>query len=197
MSKVINMNHRPQSKINWVYIGLIALLIIAWFSSCSTAKELIDKAEKKDPAAVAAYTRDKYPCKDLLKPDTAIIWKDSVIYIECPANTNTNEFEVVRTITDTVNKVIVKTVRVPVNMPVRTQVITKWYEDSAKLKINAVQISRLQTDTAQLRSERDRYYTKAAKRGKENWIWRIIASFFIVLWVWRKYKQLTTIKLRS
>ena len=176
------------------------MIIIICFISCNTAKQLIDKAEKKDPAAVAAYTRDKYPCTDLLRPDTAVIWKDTTIYVDCPDQA-ANPYEVIRY--DTINNVItqvvpvIKTVRVPVNMPVRTQVISKWYEDSAKLKINAVQISRLQTDTAQLRSERDRYYAKAAKRGKENWIWRIIASFFIVLWVWRKYKQLTTIKLRS
>ena len=173
------------------------LILILFLSSCSTAKELIDKAEKKDPKSVAEYAREKYPCKDLLKNDTAVIWRDSTIYIECPDTSANNPYEVVRF--DTVNNVItkivpvIKTIRVPVNVPIRTQVITKWYEDSAKMKIYATDLSGCNTANENLQASNDSLSTKAAHRGKENWIWRIIASFFILLFIWRKYRQLTSI----
>ena len=166
------------------------LIIILLLASCSSAKELMDKAEKKDATIVAEYARQKYPCKDLLKPDTAVIWKDTTVYIDCPDTSQGNDFGVVITKTDTVNNTVVKTIRVPVTRPVRTQTITKWYEGSAKLKINQVQITNLQKDTAQLTASRDSWKGKAKHREKENWIWRIIASVLICWQVWKIYRKI-------
>lgn len=166
------------------------LILIILLAGCSSAKELMDKAERKDPAIVATYARDKYPCKDLLKPDTAVIWKDTTVYIDCPDTIKGNDFEVIVTKTDTVNNTVVRTVRVPVNMPVRTQVITKWYEDSAKLKINQVHITNLQRDTASLTASRDSWKSKAKHREKENWIWRIIATVLICWQLWKIYRKI-------
>lgn len=157
------------------------LLIILILAGCSSAKELMDKAEKKDPAIVAKYARDKYPCTDLLKPDTAIIYQDSVVYIDCPENTTM--FETVRT--DTVNNVITKIVRVPVNMPVQVKTITKWYEDSAKVKICAVHVASLQADTASLNKQVTKYKGKVETRNK--WLlWLIIVCACETLWILRK-----------
>jgi hypothetical protein len=161
-------------------------------ASCSTAKELLDKAEKKDPAIVAEYARDKYPCTELLKTDTAIIYKDSTIWIECPDSIPA-QYETVRY--DTVNNVITKLVKVPVTIRTPERIVTRWFEDSAKLKINAIEINKLQADNSKMADHIVDLNKKVSHRGKENWIWRIIASFFIFLFVWRKYKQLTTIKL--
>lgn len=158
------------------------LIIIILLAGCSTAKELLDKAEKKDPAIVAQYARDKYPCTDLLKPDTAIIYQDSLIYIDCP-ETPTNTFEVVRY--DTVNNVITKVVKVPVNMPVQVKTITKWYEDSAKLKIYRLQVESLQADTASLNRQVAKYKGKLETRNK--WLlWLIIVCACETLWIFRK-----------
>lgn len=154
----------------------------------------MDKAEKKDATIVAKYARDKYPCKDLLKNDTAIIWKDTTIYIDCPDTSRIgNDFEVIVTKTDTVNKTVIRTVRVPVTMPVRTQVISKWYEDSAKLKINAVQINTLQVDNKSKTDHIADLNKKVNHKTKENWIWRIIASILICWQVWKLYRKITTI----
>lgn len=179
------------------------LILLILLAGCSSAKELMDKAEKKDATIVAEYARQKYPCKDLLKPDTAVIWKDTTVYIDCPDTIKGNDFEVIVTKTDTVNKTTVRTVRVPVNMPVRTQVITKWYEDSAKQKICAVQIANLgvqitnlQRDTASLTASRDNWKGKAKHRERENWIWRIIATVLICWQLWKIYRRLTTIKFK-
>ena len=170
------------------------IIIILLLASCSTAKELMDKAERKDPAIVAKYARDRYPCTDLLKNDTAVIWKDTTIYIDCPDTASINPFEVI--IFDTLTKVVTKTIRVPVTLPVRIQTITKWYEDLAKVKIADVEIERLRNDNEKLTISRDKWESKAAKRSKENWIWRIIASVLIIWQVYKLYRRLTTIKIR-
>jgi len=168
------------------------LILLFALASCSTAKELLDKAEKKDPAIVAQYARDKYPCTDLLKPDTAIVYQDSLIFVDVECPEVGQPAEVLRI--DTVNNIITRTVRVPVNMPVQTKVITKWYEDSAKLKLYRLQVEGLQKDTATLRAARDTYQAKAQRRGKENWIWRAIATVLILWKAFKLYKRLTTIK---
>ena len=157
------------------------ILIILIFASCSTAQELMDKAEKKDPAIVAKLARDKYPCKDLLKPDTTTIYQDSIILveIECPDVPT----EVIRV--DTVNNVITRTVRVPVNMPVQIRTVTKWYEDSAKLKLFTLQVESLQADTASLRQETVKLSGKVSSRNK--WLlWLIIICACETLWILRK-----------
>jgi len=169
------------------------LLLILILTGCSTAKELLDKAEKKDPAIVAKYARDKYPCTDLLKPDTAVIWKDSTVYIDCPEVTTT--FETVRF--DTINNVVTKIVKVPVNMPVRTQTITKWYEDSAKLKILNVEATACQESVKKLQAANDKQAIKISRKSKENWIWRIIALCLAGWTLFRFWNKLTTIKVKS
>lgn len=170
------------------------LLILLILAGCSSAKELMDKAEKKDPAIVAKYARDKYPCTDLLKPDTAIIYQDSVVYIDCP-ETPTNTFEVVRY--DTVNNIITKVVRVPVNMPVQVKTITKWYEDSAKVKLLTEALNKANTANEKLQASCDKLAGKVARKSKENWIWRVIALCLIGWTVFRFWNKLTTIKVKS
>lgn len=164
------------------------LLLILILSGCSTAKELLDKAEKKDPAIVAKYARDKYPCSDLFKPDTAIVYKDSMVFVEveCP------EVVTAETIIkiDTVNNVVMKTIRVPVTVRTAGQVITKYYEDSAKLKIYATELNGCNTEVQTLKASNDSLSDKAARRGKENWIWRIIATVLICWQVWKIYRKI-------
>ena len=77
-------------------------------------------------------------------------------------------------------------------MPVRTQVITKWYEDSAKLKIAAVNSVRQLAEIDKLQAQRDMYKDKSDHRGKENWIWRVIA---IILICWQVFKLLKRFKI--
>lgn len=95
MSKVINMNHRPQSKINLVYIGLLLLLIIAILASCSTTSKTksvtrsttdsvsttkVDSsvlkatettAVKKDNSVTTTETEDNYTKETVIEFDTA------------------------------------------------------------------------------------------------------------------------------
>ena len=162
---------------------ILIWLLIMCFSRCQTAKQLMDKAEKKDPAIVAEYARDKYPCTDLLKPDTAIIWKDTVVYVDCPDTAQTSPYEV--TVTDTVTRMVTKTIRVPVTLPVRTQIITKYYEDSAKIKIVMLQIQALQADTARLQASNKILSGRLATRTKIMW-WLIALCIGLTVWDFRK-----------
>jgi len=169
------------------------ILIILIFASCSTAQELMDKAEKKDPAIVAKLARDKYPCKDLLKPDTTTIYQDSIILveIECPDVPT----EVIRV--DTVNNVITRTVRVPVTLPVQTRYITKWYQDSAAVYLIAKDLETAKFANTKLTDENNSLSKKVARKSKENWIWRIIALILIGWTVFRFWNKITTFKIKQ
>lgn len=172
------------------------LLIILLFTGCYTQKkatEQVEKANDKFPAVVAKLARDKYPCKDLLKPDTTTIYQDSIILveIECPDVPT----EVIRV--DTVNNVITRTVRVPVNMPVQVRTITKWYEDSAAVYLLTKDLESAKFANTKLTDENVSLSSKVARKSKENWIWRIIAIILAAWTVFRFWNKITTIKVKS
>lgn len=168
-----------------ILIGILIML----FNSCQTAKQLMDKAEKKNPAIVAEYARDKYPCTDLLKNDTAVIWKDTTIYVDCPDTARNNEFNTIRV--DTVNNIITKTIKVPFTIPARTVYITKWYEDSAKLKLCYTEIFSIRTENSNLQTTVDKQKKKINRQAKELWIHRglwIIILIIATLLLLRKFR---------
>ena len=163
------------------------LLILLLLPGCYTAKkatEQIKKADNKFPEVVAKLARDKYPCTDLLKNDTAVIWRDSVVFIDCP-EIAPNEFERVVIKTDTVNNVITKTVRVPVRVQLPTQVVTKWYEDSAKLKMAAVAADKLAAENTGLKSKLESTQGKLTTRTKYLW-WLLALCAGLTVWNFRK-----------
>jgi len=172
------------------------LLIILIFTGCYTqkkAQQQVDKADSHYPEIVAKLARDKYPCTDLLKPDTVVTVQDSLIFveIECPEVTT----EIIRT--DTVNNVITRTVRVPVNMPVQIRTVTKWYEDSAKLKILTLEATAFQQSVKTLQAANDKQAVKIARKSKENWIWRVIAIILAAWTVFRFWNKITTFKIKQ
>lgn len=172
------------------------LLIILLFTGCYTQKKATDqvnKANDKFPAVVAKLARDKYPCKDLLKPDTTTIYQDSIILveIECPDVPT----EVIRV--DTVNNVITRTVRVPVNMPVQTRYITKWYQDSAQVYLLTKDLETAKFANTKLADENVSLSSKVARKSKENWIWRIIATILAAWTVFRFWNKITTFKIKQ
>jgi hypothetical protein len=175
---------------NYILKSAPLLILCIIIVSCQTAQKLLDKAERKDAAIVAKYARDKYPCTDLLKNDTAIIWRDSTIYIECPDNSN--PFEVVTVRTDTVNNIVTRVIKVPVKVQLPGKIVTRWYEDSGKLKVAALELNgcieavkKLQAANDKLQAANDKLEGKIARKSKENWIWRII----ILCWlIWKGIK---------
>lgn len=176
---------------------IIIGIVIMCFSSCYNSKkatEQVNKANDKFPEVVAKVARDKYPCTEVLKPDTTVVYSDSLVFVEveCPDTIKTETVVKV----DTVNNVITKTIRVPVNMPVQTKYITQYFEDSAKLFLLTQSINKANAANEKLQASNDTLQKKVSRKSKENWIWRVIALVFIGLFVWRKYQQLTTIKFK-
>lgn len=162
------------------------LLILLFFCSCYNSKKAakqIDKANDKYPELVAELARDKYPCTDLLTPDTTVIYKDSLVFVdvECP---EVIPAEVVIK-TDTVNNIITRTVRVPVHLPIQIRTINKWYEDSAKLKLLTITLNKANTANVKLNEVNVSLSDKVAAKSKENWLWRIIALVLLAILLYR------------
>lgn len=191
--KKMQTTMKPKIKIDLWAILLIGVCLAILLFGCSTPQQLMDKAERKNPSIVAQYARDKYPCNDLLRPDTAVIWKDSLIYIDCPEPEPPagNDYQKPG---DTVTVVkwmpgTTRTVRVPVSIPVKSQLVTRWYEDSAKIKISQVAINQCKKEAEQLQNDNTRLQGKVANKTTENWIWRLIATVCICWIVFKNYKR--------
>ena len=175
---------------------LIALLLCCCYTQ-KKATEQVNRANDKFPGVVAKLARDKYPCSEVLKPDTAVIWKDTTIFVDCP-DTASNPFQVVRY--DTVNKVVTlpgRTIKVPVTIPAKTVYIDRWFEDSAKLKLAAIERDKLvkenekQKKTIQDKEKTIRKLTKAV-------VGLSIPRFLILLYVvYRVWKNFTTFKIQA
>ena len=170
VNKVIE--NEPMGKFNWrlfIFGIILLILIIAGLSACTTAEKLTYKAISKDKAKVAEITRAEFPCTTT-KADTVISTKDSLIWIECPDNTVVTAADY--TGPDTVTRIIrlpgsVRTVRVPVTLPVKTVTIVQKVEDSAKIYV-------LQAATLKLQADNDKLRGKVHSRN--TWLkWLVIA----------------------
>lgn len=176
---------RNRKYIWWALIVIGLYWTAASLTGCYTAKKAeqqVNKANDKYPDVVAKLARDKYPCTDLLKPDTAVLYRDTTVYIDCPDSIPTT-FEVVRR--DTVNNTVVKTVRVPVTLPVKTVYIDRWFEDSAKLKLMASQVASVQKENQKLQAKNDTLSGRIKTRTKLMWLFLIIA-IGLTVWTFRK-----------
>lgn len=174
---------RNPKYIYWSILILLVYFAVASLTGCSTAKELLDKAEKKDPAIVAQYARDKFPCTDLLKPDTLVVFGDTLVWVECPDTAT----QIVSFVDTLVKPGSTRTVRMPVTLPMQTRYITNWYEDSAKLKLGALELTRSMKEIQDLKDQ------LKTMTGSRNWYrryfwWLIVAV--VLLGIFSAYKIL-------
>ena len=158
------MQSRLNSKLNCTpvqdkYMKYLIIIII-FFTACNATKQSakhLYKAIKKDRVYVAKVTRDSFPCTELFRTDTAFVYTDSTVWIECPDySTEDLLFDTTRLPNKTT-----KTVPYKVRFVVNT--ITKYKEDSAKIFI-------AQKETAAAKEEKEKYKGKAARR-KSLIIW--------------------------
>ena len=145
------------------------ILLIVILASCNSTKQAakhLGKAFKKDAALVARVTRDSFPCTELLKTDTTFVVTDSTVYVDCPDYSNISD---TKEIHDTLRSQIVTTkfIKVPVKLPVKTTIINRYFEDSAKIKLS-------NNDLSKIGKSRDEYKGKAERRGKLI-LWLLIA----------------------
>lgn len=167
--------YKPSGRLPILYavmVFFLLVLFVATFGSCYTqnkAQQQTAKALATYPSIVADIARTAFPCVTT-KADTIITTQDSLIYIDCPDNTVVTAADY--TGPDTVTRIIrlpgsVRTVRVPVTLPVKTVTIVQKVDDSAK-------IYTMQAATLKLQSDNDKLRGKVHSRN--TWLkWLIIA----------------------
>lgn len=158
--------------------------------SCNTPKQATKAVQRlmiRQPGAAAEEFRRLVPCRELALIDTAWVVSDSLIYVECPEwdepttdiprpNNGTAGEYIARV--DTVTRVVRKTVRVPVLLPVKTSYITKYVKDWADSLV-IVDLNKRLTDQVLKASD---------LRGKFNmWKW-IAIGLMAVIGVWGIFK---------
>ena len=156
---------------------LIFLLLLA---SCYTPNKAIKDAEKsirKHPASVLPIFRGAFPCI-VTASDTIYQVHDTIIEIPCPEGSIFHHYK-----TDTIKGIIVQTkvVKIPVRVQLPGKVITKYIEDSSKIKSLSIVINDLNKDC-------DRLDGKVKRRNKIIW-WLIIMLGFSILLNVAKYRK--------
>ena len=182
--KIIDTKGKYDTRI-LIAISAAILLLLSCSPKYNAEKAIadVDKANGKYPAPVAEWLRKQYPCITRAS-DTVVLSRDSIVYIDCP---DLPQIVHEPGSTDTVYKVQTKTVRVPVHLPIQTQYITTYIEDSAKIKAITVAYNELQAKYT-LRDAQATGYEE--QRNKLRWILFIIIGIAIGLTAWRVSKSL-------
>ena len=176
------------------YRLIIAILAaVALMASCAPkytpdkAIASVDKANSHFPTPVAEWTRKHYPCITKAS-DTVVLSRDSIIYVDCP---DLPQIVHEAGTTDTVYST--KTIRVPVHLPVQTQYITKYIEDSAKIKVMQAAIDGLNAELTATKNQLDTKTKQAdeyrQERNKLRWILFVIIGIVIGLTVYKVSKS--------
>jgi hypothetical protein len=152
------------------HIVIISLIFIC---SCSkytepTAIKQTTKANDKYPESVAKLVRGWYPCTTT-EVNTVIETRDSIVYVDCP-----DLPQIIHEPNDTIysTQAVLKTIKVPVHLPVEIRYITKWVEDSAKIFI-------MTKDNKQLYDKNIQLSDEIGQMTDNRDYWRI--RFFILL----------------
>ena len=69
---------------------------------------------------------------------------------------------------------------------------TVFKEDRRITQILRNNLRDAELNVVNLTDKNNTLQSKVYSRGKENWIWRIIATLFIILWIYRKYRNITS-----
>lgn len=202
------------------YMILFGILIMC-FSKCKTAAELTDKALSKDSATVIKKVRDIAPCvsgviritdsADYKKWQKALA--QTVNFYDSLLDNVEPQLVVQKDLSDSMKVIVLtanvqslsktigilqqqaKNVKPLVQRPPAIH-DTIPVKDMADVWLANKERNAVKEDNLKKALEIKNLEKIAFHRGIENWIWRLIATFFIVLWVWKKYKQFTTIKIR-
>jgi len=157
---------------------VMALICIIWiltiiisFKRCNMKILVTNQAVKAMnvyPLKVLPIFRGQYPCVDVNKADTVIVNTDTTIWVDCPDTIPASQYF---TLHDTVliraNSPQLKTIKVPVTLPVKTVTIVKEIEDLSRVTQMSLQLSV---------AEKERDEWKAKSKNKSSWIrWLALA----------------------
>jgi hypothetical protein len=141
--------------------SLLTFLLVGCYKPIDALRD-INKAEMRYPKVVSDYVGEHFPCKpktdSTIKIDT--IYKD--IEVLCPPSD---------TLYDTINHIATKIITRPVSkyitVPSKTITITKYVEDSAKIRSLSLTISQMQEELKKCAEQKEK---------KSSWIlWLVIA----------------------
>lgn len=130
------------------YIIIIAATLLHSCYTDSKATKQLNKAIEKKPAIAAEITRQAFPCITV-GADTSITYSDSTVWFDAPAADRVDTlYKVIfdsegKAVTDTVFKPVFlpgKPVKIPVQVKAKTIEVVKRVEDSAKIKLMALQL---------------------------------------------------------
>jgi len=147
--------------------SLLALLLTGCYKPMDALRDIY-KAEMRYPKVVSDYVGEHFPCNprtdSLIKIDT--LYKD--IEVICPPSD---------TLYDTINQIATKIITRPVkkyiSIPSKTITITKYVQDSAKIRSLSLANSQTQLELKKCSEQKEK---------KSNWIlWLVIALFCSLL----------------
>lgn len=157
-------------------IVFFVILMAHCFTGCYSPQKAfagIERAISKYPVQSANQTRQHFPCTTTHK-DSVITQTDTVLWINCPENPDSSAVDytgkdtVVKTVIKNIpGKTVIKTVQVPVTLPIRTITVTEKVKDSAEIYAIQSQLNKVSEQALK------------AKWGES--LWRKIAILFIVL----------------
>ncbi len=153
---------------------IIAFIItVILLSSCYTQKKMVTQTVKANavyPKKFVELISWLYPCTTT-KKDTLVVTKDSLVELECPDNSQPQEY-VINENGDTI--FVVKTIKRLVKITIKTLEIRSLLEDSAKLKACALVIA-----------DKDLQIEKLNKKiAKKDWwlnVFRVGSLLFLLL----------------
>jgi len=175
--KQISPNPKWKNVFIWGLIVSILAMLLTFANSCTTSKNAAKKAEKimdKYPEKVLPILRKKAPCITV-KYDTTFTSIDTVINIDCP------EIDTPKYFTDTVIRDVKKTIKVPYRVTLPAKIITKYIEDSAKIKELTLKLDREIFDKEEaLKREKETTAKLNKVRKTRNWLWLILIMSAII-----------------
>lgn len=173
----ISPNPKWKNIFIWGLIVSILAVLITSANSCTTPKNAAKKAEKimdKFPEQVLPILRKKAPCITV-KYDTTFTSIDTVINIDCPETDRYKYF------TDTIFREVNKTIRIPYKVTLPSKVITKYIEDSAKIKELTLKLEREIIEKEEVIKKEKETADKLNKARKtRNWLWLILILSAII-----------------
>ena len=165
-------------KLVYTVWAIIAIMLIVWLASCYTPQKAVQQSQRaisKHPAAVLPIFRGAFPCITT-HTDTFLTTVDTIINIDCPDTSAVQYFTLHDTITGI--KYIDRVKSVPVKVQLPGRIITKYIEDSSKLKEAAIRESNLTAENKKLSGRVDTIST---------WLlWLLLALAGMTVFAFRK-----------
>lgn len=176
----------------WLFLLAVAVIILPSCYNAKKAQKQVNKALLEYPDKVATIARDAFPCITIAS-DTVRVTDTLLDFIDCPEN----PLPEYKRDTIVINGVKTVYVKVPAKVQVKTVIVTNKIEDSAKLKVlNKMVVDRdkiILDQSAELKSKS----TKIANKNKEIWIHRGIWILLALYLIYRLWRNITTVKIKS